>query len=159
MQRRDRRVHRRRHRLQLGDERDRVRGSARLFVDPEVKARVALFLLVLSIGCGEEPNIEEIACDEAVERLSECCADFPAAEIECRVDREGCRRGTHSVSGVQITLHDADMFILHASCDDIRRGGVCESAIEATRPTSTFTAGRGQKAYERLSACPQLRSE
>jgi len=113
----------------------------------------------LLLACGEEPNVEELTCDEAVAKLSECCDDFPAERIACRVDREGCRRGTHSFTGVDITLHDADTCILHSSCDEIRADGVCESALEATRPTSVFVAGKGQKDLGRVSACPQLRSE
>ncbi len=68
---------------------------------------------------------DELSCEEAVSRLSECCAGFRASNVDCSYTAsQGC--GTFPTYP-QIGL-TASECIRSQSCDSLQSSGVCDRA-------------------------------
>lgn len=93
---------------------------------------VALLTLAL-LGGAEGINPDELACEQAVKRLIDCCPpNAPATQLQCYAGRD-CDHTQPDLSAME---SDA---IVHASCDELVAGHVCDK----TRPPPPAPTGSG----------------
>jgi hypothetical protein len=108
----------------------------------------ALLLVARCDGIGEQ----DFLCEVAVAHLTDCCPDFPHAQIDCATVNTGC-----AYSSLPALSSDESQCIMQLSCDDARRKGLCEKVplllpgIETCEnpPPSCFAGG-----VYRAPVCP-----
>lgn len=76
--------------------------------------------LTVSFACASMTS-EELACEEAVSRLSDCCPDIDARRLPCVESGGG---GCNNEATPVLTQH-ASSCILEATCQGLVERGVC----------------------------------
>lgn len=82
-------------------------------------------LLGLALSCGAISN-EELACEQAVSRLTDCCPGLDARRLPC-VASEG---GSCSGKADPILTQRASTCVLSATCDELTTRGSCRAVVE-----------------------------
>ncbi len=90
-----------------------------------VTALAITLLIALALSCGAISK-EELACEQAVSRLSDCCPGLDTRRLPC-VDSAGS-----GCSGkAEPTLSPrASSCILDSSCDALKAKGACDVVVE-----------------------------
>ncbi len=70
---------------------------------------------------------DELDCEEAVQRLVDCCPDFVPSNLTC--EYTGC--GDHPNPDIEITAADC---IKAATCDELVENGACENPAQVRCP-------------------------
>jgi hypothetical protein len=84
-----------------------------------------LALATLTGGFGIDRD--ELACEQAVAHLADCCPGFDANRWSCVSYSGGCGNGSTPDISVE-----AGECIAHASCDDLVRSGSCDAPQQVT---------------------------
>lgn len=79
--------------------------------------------VVLSISCSSFTR-EELACEQAVSKLTDCCEGLDARRLPCVNVESGCRGDADPVLNEK-----ASRCIDEASCDALRARGTCDRLI------------------------------
>lgn len=78
--------------------------------------------LAVSLACTSMTN-EELACEEAVSRLSDCCPGLDARRLPC-VESGGCNNEADPV-----LTERASGCVLDSSCDALQARGSCANLV------------------------------
>lgn len=79
--------------------------------------------IALSISCGSFTR-EELACEQAVSKLSDCCRGFDARRLPCVEVQGGCNGDADPV----LTLK-ASKCVVDTSCDALLARGTCSRLV------------------------------
>ncbi len=93
---------------------------------------------------------DEVECEQAVNRLKECCPEFVASQVDCSY-REELDCGDH-VTGRYYPAFSLEesRCVQSNSCADLVAKGVCTRAQTAKRPTTNSTTSATTSASSEL---------
>jgi hypothetical protein len=90
---------------------------------PSPPAALIVALVAVALACGSIRQ-DQLECEEAVTKLSQCCPNFDASPIQCVYDSDGCNT----------TYPDLDIptseCIRGESCATIVSTGVCARSLQ-----------------------------
>ncbi len=75
----------------------------------------------------------EVSCENAAQRLADCCPGFVASTLQCRLPESLCGGDRVAIEG-----HEAQC-IADASCDALVAHGTCASALSLREPYGPWT--------------------
>ncbi len=78
---------------------------------------------LLLLTCGELRQ-DELLCEEATARLTDCCNDFATREMRCVFD-EGCNAEVDGPARVTDLSVEESTCVLDLSCAEVRGAGLC----------------------------------
>jgi hypothetical protein len=80
--------------------------------------------LLVSLSCGEITK-EELACEQAVSKLRDCCEALDARRLPCVESSGGCAEGSASP---MLTPRASDC-ALTADCEHLVSSGACDGVV------------------------------
>ena len=112
---------------------------------------VAPALLALAASCNGMRK-DELACEQAVLHLRDCCPGFSAQQVSCYYEeRQDCSGNT--VGHEYPAISEADAQCIRAkSCKDLQDAKLCDGAQVAQRKVDSLSDA-GPAPYEPPSLC------
>jgi hypothetical protein len=89
-------------------------------------------LVAVVLGCGGVGE-DELACEEAVVQLQDCCPGFTGSRVHCTFENGGCDRAASQEPDISISQSAC---IRKETCSELRASGVCARAL-ADLPASS----------------------
>jgi hypothetical protein len=83
-----------------------------------------VFALLVMLSCGEITN-EELACEQAVSKIRDCCEGFDARRMPCVESTGGCASG----EARPVLTPRAASCVLDRECGDVRCGRLIELSL------------------------------
>ncbi len=114
-------------------------------------AVVVAVLFTLGVSCNGFRE-DEVECEQAVNRLKECCPNFVAQQLDCSYsERLDC---SDNVTGRQYPALSLDesRCVQNAACAVLVANGVCARAQKA-RPTGTGSAASSSSSASTEVVC------
>jgi hypothetical protein len=108
-------------------------------------------IITLGVSCNGFRE-DEVECEQAVNRLKECCPNFVAQQLDCSYsERLDC---SDNVTGRQYPALSLDesRCVQSGACADLVANGVCERAQKA-RPTVTGSSSSNPTSAPTQAVC------
>lgn len=99
----------------------RERGVGGRSAGTSVALVVALLVALSCTGLSEE----ELTCEQAVSKISECCPDVDTRRLPCVESAGGCTNGEAEAT----VSRSAGRCVLDLSCETLRSSGKCERIV------------------------------